>query len=208
MILPRRPLAALAALWIAASGASAQDFDYFVLALSWSPSFCEAEGSARDSEQCDPGRGLGYTLHGLWPQYEDGYPEFCTTNARDPSRGDTGAMADIMGSGGLAWYQWKKHGRCTGLSADDYFETSRLAWTLIGKPEPSDDEMSADAVEAAFLGANPGLDPDEVIVTCRGDYIREVRICLDTSLTPRPCGPDVLRTACRYRGELDLPPIR
>lgn len=198
----------LAAFLLVATGAAAEDFDYFVLALSWSPSFCEAEGGERDREQCAPDRGLGYTLHGLWPQFENGYPEFCTTSARDPSRSETAAMADIMGSVGLAWYQWKKHGRCTGLSAEAYFDTSRLAYTLFEKPEPRAGEMSADEVEMAFLDANPGLDPEEVIVTCRGDYIREVRICLDTTLTPRSCGPDVLRSACRYRGDLDLPPIR
>lgn len=208
MTAPRLCLAGLATLCIATSAAPAEEFDYYVLALSWTPSFCEAEGDARDREQCDPGQGFGYTLHGLWPQFEDGYPEFCTTSARDPSRGITAAMADIMGSGGLAWYQWKKHGRCTGLSAEAYFDTSRLAFALIEKPDPRAGQMSADAVEADFLEANPGLDPDEVVVTCRGDHVREVRICLDTGLTPRSCGPDVQASACRYRGALDLPPVR
>ena len=37
-------------------------------------------------------------------------------------------MADIMGSGGSAWHQWKKHGRCSGLSPDDFFALSREAY--------------------------------------------------------------------------------
>ncbi len=195
----------MAVLLAAPAAAKAQDFDYFVMALTWTPSFCEAEGD--DSDQCDPSRDLGFTLHGLWPQYEDGWPEYCETNARNPSRRDTEAMADIMGSGGLAFYEWKKHGRCTGLSARDYFRLSRAAYNSVKMPTRLDDRMSTDALERAFIDANDDLDTESIAVTCSRDLIREVRICLDRSLSPRDCGADVLRGACRYRGELDLPPI-
>ena len=88
----------------------AEEFDYYVLSLSWSPSWCEYEGDAKNSEQCDPDKDFGWSLHGLWPQYHRGYPSFCQTAQRQPSRQDTNAMTDIMGSSGLAWHQWKKHG--------------------------------------------------------------------------------------------------
>jgi ribonuclease T2 len=196
---------ALASLVWGAVPAHAQRFDYFLLTLAWSPSYCLAEGSEANREQCNPARDLGFTLHGLWPQYEDGWPEFCETDARDPSRAETAAMADIMGSGGLAWYQWKKHGRCTGLAPEDYFAASRLAYGSVALPAFRDDEVTADEVEAAFLDANPTLGADAVVVTCGGELIREVRICLDVGLSPRGCGADVERSACRYRGDLDLP---
>ena len=77
------------------------------------------------SPQCDPARDLGWVLHGLWPQYEDGWPSFCRTAERDPTRRETAAMADIMGTSGLAWYQWKKHGRCAGLSARGLLRAAR-----------------------------------------------------------------------------------
>ncbi len=116
----------IAALFLtAAPQAHAADFDYYLLALSWSPSWC-ATADDDAAEQCAPGRDLGFVLHGLWPQHEVGWPEYCDAAARDPSRRQTAAMADVMGSGGLAWAQWKKHGRCTGLSAEDYFALSRL----------------------------------------------------------------------------------
>lgn len=201
----------LAALMLLAApvGAAAGDFDYYLLALSWTPSFCTAEGGERDREQCDPGRGLGFTAHGLWPQYETGgWPEFCATPARDPSRRETGAMADIMGSGGLAWYQWRKHGRCTGLSADDYFAATRAAFAGLDLPHVGEARLTAEEAEAAFLDANPALGPDGVIVTCRDGLLREVRVCLTTDLAPRDCGADVLRGACRARGDLVMPPVR
>ena len=51
-------------------------FDYYVLSLSWSPSFCEtATGNAR-RQQCGA-RPFSFVVHGLWPQYERGFPESC-----------------------------------------------------------------------------------------------------------------------------------
>src|SRR5215470_7016408 len=47
---------------------AAGQFDYYVLALSWSPSFCEiATGNAR-RQQCGV-RPFSFVVHGLWPQY-------------------------------------------------------------------------------------------------------------------------------------------
>jgi ribonuclease T2 len=198
----------IAALVLAATVSAplrAGDFDYWLLALSWSPSWCatEARGPA---EQCDPARDLGFVLHGLWPQYEDGWPEYCTTPARDPSRRQTAAMADVMGSGGLAWHQWKKHGRCSGLEADAYFDLSRLAFTLTARPD-LDPRMTAEEIEDAFLAANPGLEAEHLVVTCRDGLVREVRLCLTRDLAPRTCGADVERGSCRARGALAVPPI-
>ncbi len=187
----------------------AGDFDYYLLALTWTPSFCAAEGDARDREQCDPGRRLGFTVHGLWPQYEEGgWPEFCDATTREPSRRMTAAMADVMGSGGLAWYQWRKHGRCTGLEPADYFRATRAAFAGLEMPLISETRLTETEVEAAFLDANPELDSNGVIVTCRDGLVREVRVCLGRDLAPRDCGEDVLRATCRARGDLDLPPVR
>ncbi|NNU79696.1 ribonuclease T2 [Halovulum dunhuangense] len=203
------------ALLFGATGTTAQDragdFAYYVLALSWSPAWCAAEGDGRDAAQCDPGRGHGFTLHGLWPQHERGWPEFCRSAARNPSRAETGAMADIMGSGGLAWYQWQKHGRCTGLDARAYFDASRTAYEAVALPEvferlPRRITAPPEVVEEAFLEANPQLSPDGVTVTCRDGLLREVRICLTRDLGPRDCAADVRRDCSAPR--VAVPPIR
>jgi len=186
------------------SRAGAADFDYWLLALSWSPSWCAADG--RDgAEQCAPERDLGFVMHGLWPQYEEGWPEDCPSPHRDPSRRQTAAMADVMGSGGLAWRQWRKHGRCSGLAAEDYFALARFAFGLAAAPDLAP-EMTAAEVEDAFVAANPGLTGDALVATCRDGLLREVRICLTReALEPRRCGADVARAACRARGPLSLP---
>lgn len=181
-----------------AEGERAGEFDYYVLALSWTPTWCAIEGDARGSTQCDPGQGYGFTMHGLWPQFEQGWPSFCPTNERQPSRSDTNAMVDIMGSSGLAWHQWRKHGVCSGLSSDNYFALSRLAYSRVNRPEllrqvDQDYRLPASVIEEAFLEANPDLSADMLTVTCRDGRIQEVRICLTRQLEPRECAADVRR---------------
>ncbi|MEO0358705.1 MAG: ribonuclease T2 [Pseudomonadota bacterium] len=179
-----------------ARGERSGDFDYYVMALSWSPNWCALEGRAKGSPQCD--EDFGWILHGLWPQYEDGWPSYCPTTERNPSRRMTNDMADIMGTSGLAWHQWNKHGVCAGLSATDYYALSRDAYGQITRPQvfrdlPRAVELPASIVEEAFLKDNPDLTADGLTVTCKSGMIQEVRICLDANLNPRPCGRDVRR---------------
>lgn len=211
----RHILLALAAMCWAASvraeGESAGDFDYYVMSLSWSSAWCALEGDARDDPQCDTGRGLTFVLHGLWPQYEDGWPSYCRTGERDPSRSETVAMADIMGGAGPAFYQWKKHGRCSGLSPVAYFAVARLAletfqipalFSRVSKPLT----VPASVVEDAFLEANPGLLANQITITCKDGLIQEVRLCLTPELQPRSCGQDVVRDCQLTDAVLD--PVR
>ncbi|WP_299917011.1 ribonuclease T2 [uncultured Roseobacter sp.] len=186
-------------------------FDYYVMSLSWSPNWCALEGDARRSPQCDADRGHGWILHGLWPQYARGYPSYCQTLARAPSRQMTAEMADIMGTPGLAWHQWKKHGVCSGLDADAYYALSREAYATIIRPEvfrrlEDPVKLPAKVVEEAFLKANPQLDADMITITCRDGHIQEARICLSKDLAPVPCGRDVIRD-CR-RSDALFTPIR
>ena len=194
-----------------AEGEKAGDFDYFVLSLSWSAAWCALEGDARGDPQCDAGRGLTFVLHGLWPQYEAGWPSYCRTGQRDPSRSETAAMADIMGGAGLAFYQWKKHGRCSGLSPTAYFTAARQAYDSITIPalfskvaKPL--QVPAKVVEDAFLEANPKLSPDQITITCQDGLIQEVRLCLTKDLGLRQCGSDAVLD-CRLSDAV-LEPVR
>ncbi|RMH49877.1 MAG: ribonuclease T [Alphaproteobacteria bacterium] len=179
-----------------AAGEAAGAFDYYVLALSWQPGWCQREGAARGAAACRPGAGRGFVLHGLWPQNERDWPTFCRTRWPDPPRRQTAAMADIFGSPGLAWYQWKKHGRCSGLPAGAYFDAVRAALASVVLPPLFDRlreelRVAPEVVEAAFLEANPHLSPEAVVVTCRDGMIHELRICLTRELAPRPCSASV-----------------
>lgn len=181
-----------------ADGETPGEFDYYVMSLSWSPNWCAHTGDAKDSDQCDARHDHGWILHGLWPQYHRGWPAYCRTTERMPSRSQTAAMSDIMGTSGLAWHQWRKHGVCSGLSATDYYALSRDAYGSVTRPVvfrklDRTVKLPAKVVEEAFLKANPGIEADGLTVTCRDGYIEEVRICLSRDLSPVPCGRDVIR---------------
>lgn len=210
-----RQFFALLVLIVLSPAASAQDrpgdFSHYVLALSWNPAWCETEGDARDADQCEARHDHGWVLHGLWPQREDGWPEFCRTSERNPSRAMSASMADIMGSPGLAWYQWKKHGRCSGLSARAYFDLAREAYDSVARPEvlrkvKEEISLPPSVVEDAFLEANPGLKPSQMAVKCRDGMISEVRICLSKSLVLRNCDPATAQECSA--DAIDFPPIR
>lgn len=180
----------------------AGDFDYYVLALSWSPNWCASAGDKRGTTQCDAGQKVDFNMHGLWPQYEEGWPSNCRTAERDPSRRESEGMADVMGSGGLAWYQWQKHGRCTGLSATEYYQTSRDALETVTLPDyfvdlDKDISIPPALIEQAFMEYNPTMNADGITVTCRGEDLQEVRICLTKDLQPRDCAPDVRQDCSR-----------
>ncbi|KAA9005272.1 ribonuclease T2 family protein [Histidinibacterium aquaticum] len=188
----------------------AGEFDYYVLALSWSANWCALEGDARDSPQCDESRDYGWALHGLWPQYDRGWPDYCETAETPPTRRAAEAMLDITGTPGLVQYQWEKHGTCSGLSAEDYLARSRAAFQTVTRPPifrrlQRPVRLPASVVEEAFLEENPDLSPDGITVTCREGHIQEVRICLTRELEFRVCGSDVRRD-CALTDALMTPP--
>jgi ribonuclease T2 len=186
-------------------------FDFYVLALSWSPSYCETAGRRADPAQCKGGRPYAFVVHGLWPQHQRGYPEFCQREAPwipDPL---LNSMLELMPSRQLIVHEWRKHGTCSGLGPEGYFALVRKARERITIPESFrrlDDYrmVTPTEVETAFLAANPGLARDMIAVDCDRRYLREVRVCLSKDLAFHPC-PEVDRRACRAP-KLVMPPIR
>jgi ribonuclease T2 len=108
-------------------------FDFYVLALSWSPGFCEISGSR--SRQCDQGSGLGFVVHGLWPQMEQGYPSFCEPGGRFVSSAAIDEAKGLFPDDNLARYQWRKHGTCSGESPSGYFRAAQRARERVRVPD-------------------------------------------------------------------------
>lgn len=221
----RPRLAALAFLLALGAPAAAQNpgvpgkFDFYVLALSWSPSYCEVarEGSERNErdrgneEQCGRARPFSFVVHGLWPQYERGYPRSCINPA--PWLPDLliRSMLELMPSRGLIIHEWRTHGTCAGLEPERYFEAVRRARERIVIPERFQrlqeyTTVSPAEVEDAFLAANKELKPDMIAVTCDNRRLREVRVCMTKDLALRACS-EVDRRSCRRR-QIVMPPVR
>ena len=218
----RRTAAIVLALSVTAGAALAQDrrqnqvgqFDFYVLSLSWSPSFCDASSERAPDQtppqQCGP-RPYSFVVHGLWPQYVKGFPEFCQLPAPALDRGIVASMLDLMPAPRLIFNEWDRHGTCTGLAARAYFETVRKARAVVKIPDAYLDlaheiTVAPAEVQDAFVKANPGLKPTGIAVSCDAKRLTEVRICIGKDLHFQECA-EVAERSCK-REQIVMPPMR
>ena len=194
----------------------AGQFDFYVLSLSWSPSFCAAaaerdrDGRRTASAQCGE-RPYSFVVHGLWPQYDRGFPEYCQVPAPRLDRGTVSSMLDLMPAPHLIFNEWDKHGTCSGLAPRAYFEAVRKARAVVKIPPEYIDlqtplSVTPAAVEAAFIKANPDLSANDMAIACDKTRLREVRICLSKELKFRDCA-EIARRSCK-RDQVLMPPLR
>jgi len=172
-------------------------YDSYVLALSWQPAFCEyvaKPGTKPECEALEDGELVidHLTLHGLWPN-----KKACGTNY-----GNCGGpklnleeetvsqlapwMPNFFYEEELGTHEWDKHGTCQPLPDDDYFLTSlRLVKAV--------DESRVGSLIRSRVGSSMTVQEffDEVteehgqevaeriaLVCTKGKYLQEVRINL------------------------------
>lgn len=213
----RRLAVALTLLILSLSPAWARDkatpgqFDYYVLSLSWSPTWCGGKSGRGDGEQCGGPRRYGFVVHGLWPQYaKGGYPAQCAAPQPVPAQ-VVDDMLPLMPSRKLIQHEWARHGTCDGAAPAEYFSRTRQAYERVRVPKllqtpDQPQSLSVEQVEKLFVAANPGLDRKGLAVVCRGSQAAEVRVCLDRELNFRPCARDV-RPRCKA-GAAQFPAAR
>lgn len=196
--------------WAQKSGEPGR-FDHYVLALSWSPTYCAGRAGRNDAEQCGGAKTYGFVVHGLWPQYaETGYPAECVATPPPVPDDVVAKTLPIMPSKKLIEHEWKRHGTCDGGKPADYFAKTAQAFAAIKLPAEFAAPktvltLSPEQVEDLFVKANPGLKPDQMAVVCRGRYAAEVRICLTKDMKFSDCGKSV-RDRCA--GQAMFPAVR
>ncbi len=187
-------------------------FDYYLLVLGWSPAYCASEGRGRDDRQCEGQHPRAFVLHGLWPQYERGWPKDCATRDRAwvPSA-VIDAMLPVMPSKTLIIHEYRAHGTCSGLDPTQYFSVARALYDRVTIPPRFADpdqwlKASPDEIERDFVTANAWLKPEMMAVACRGQELLDIRICFTRDLAPRPCGPNEDEKRLCRRDTLELRP--
>ena len=174
-------------------------FDFYVLSLSWSPDYCAGPAGARDRFQCAGPRKYGFVVHGLWPQFERGWPEECTTDRLNLPASLRRDILEIMPSERLMNHEWRKHGTCSGLTPKQYFEGILTTWANVRIPPElknltaAELEFSPADLERKFVAANSGLKPNMLAVDCSGRFLKEVQVCFDKNLRFRTCSAQVER---------------
>jgi ribonuclease T2 len=186
-------------------------FDYYVLVLSWMPTHCRGEG--RGSRECDASS-HAFLLHGLWPQYEKGWPENCPIGKRPwvPSK-LIDEIRDIMPSKNLIIHEYRVHGTCSGLEPAQYFGVARELYERVRVPaalldRPASEALSPEAIEQSFLKANPWLTPEMIAVTCRRKNLLDIRVCFGRDLFPRACGVNEDQKRLCPLSKIAVPPVK
>jgi ribonuclease T2 len=184
--------------------AASGNFDFYVLSLSWSSGFCATGGAEKARNQCDLGANLGFVVHGLWPQFERGFPSDCDPSSRAPTRTALESTRGVYPDEGLARYEWRKHGTCTGKSAADYFADAKFARDKVVIPEEfkklkADEQVAPADIMRSFQEANPRLRPGMMAVGCLKGQLQEVRFCMSKDLRDFRACPEVARGSCRSR---------
>jgi ribonuclease T2 len=201
-----------------AEGGQPGRFDYYTLVLSWSPSYCAELARPGTDPQCRATsvKPYAFVLHGLWPQYERGYPLSCETGrAAYVPQPVIDRMRDIMPNSKLTIHEYRKHGTCSGLDPAAYYELARRLAERIKVPPrfldpPADQFVNAADLVEEFLAVNPGLEPDMVAIACGGpgNRLKDLRFCFTRTGAPRRCGANEDRRRLCSSARLHVPPVR
>jgi ribonuclease T2 len=182
------------------------DFDFYVMSLSWSPDFC---ASNDDPQQCSIGKKLAFVLHGLWPQYNRGYPADCSTVPLPKDAQQT--FPNLFPSSKLYTHEWDKHGTCSGLKPQDYLALAKTVKESIAIPAAYRSPAKAfrttvDELKTAFVAANSALSEDVLAVQCSGSgrYLQELRVCFSREGQPIACSQEVQNDAAKSCGKADF----
>ena len=188
------------------------DFDFYVLSLSWSPGFCDTGGAEKSTDQCAVGAGQGFVVHGLWPNRASGQdPQSCRQGVYVPGSA-LGATEGLYPSRGLAVYEYRKHGTCSGLDPAAYFAAVKYARDQVAIPDAmtaptAAKTLSPRAIRDAFLDVNPDLSAGAFSTECKGGELTEVRFCVAKDLSGYVDCPRVVVQGCRA-GSIRVAPVR
>ena len=165
--------------------AAGENFDYYLLNISWSPEFCFSHPEAAECAAHST-----FVLHGLWPENNDGtYPANCS---EAPGPADPAQYKDIYPDQGLLAHEWRTHGTCSGLSADAFFATARTAYRSVKIPPAlanlkTQTSMAPEEILGLFTQSNPQVPRTSLVLSCGHNYLTAIEVCLDKGLHPVPC---------------------
>jgi ribonuclease T2 len=184
------------------------EFDFYVMALSWSPDYCATKGG-NDVQQCGGAKKLGFVLHGLWPQYNRGWPANCTTEKLSSDL--KSQFPNLYPSAKLYDHEWEKHGTCSGLGAKGYMELSQQLKNALVVPDRYQQPTKPFRTTVAdlrrdFTRANPAVKADGLAVTCSGSgrFLQEMMVCYSKDGKPGICSAEVLKRSAQSCGQADF----
>lgn len=188
------------------ASSSKHPFKHYVLALSWSSTYCLLNASSMGAPQCKPDK-YNFIVHGLWPQPSNKEKinqdlVFCDTS-KEVSGQIIEKTFSIMPSTRLIQHSWRKHGSCSGLSPQEYFSQIKSLYKEfnIKSLEFNPDDVVQINLKKLYkdIARQTNIDPDHFSITCQGRLLKEVRICMDRSFKPTSCKKVLKNRGCTLK---------
>lgn len=167
-------------------------FDFYVYSMSYQPEFCRENSEKFTGCHSPQERWKGQlTIHGLWPNRNDGtWPSTCSKERFDLSLlqhlsedlaqnwPNIKALSAAAPGHTAFWeHEWTKHGTCSGLAQQDYFNT---ALDLLLPTPDIVKENYGSLVKRDQLEEGVYLGGDMSVFVCKsGGYLSEVRLCYE-----------------------------
>jgi ribonuclease T2 len=183
-------------------------FDYYLLSLSWAPTWCGQDPSRATSAECKPDRHTGFIVHGFWPESDTGKnPEFCGQASRVPDS-TVKLVLPLMLSANLVQHEWAAHGTCSGLSSYAYFTALVQARGEVQIPVQLNSaaapiNLSPLEIDAQFAAVNSNFPKAAFRTACVNGMLEEERICFNKSFKPQACTANVSECGT---GRISIPP--
>lgn len=165
--------------------------DYYMLSLSWSPSFCEQQKQKNDGKipahlqfQCNQAAKFGWVIHGLWPQNANAqtigdHPRFCQGDLPPVSEAVIKKYLPESPGASLLQGEWEKHGACAFNDAESYFAKQKELFRSLNLPAG---ELSHKELFQWIKKFNPQF--KNVHLEARGN---ELYLCYDKQWKPTDC---------------------
>lgn len=197
-------------------GTEQREFDYFKLALQWPGTNCRGKHRCCPSNGCCRHSGsLNYfTIHGLWPDYNDGTWPACCNGPRFDAKEisplhdaldkywpslSCGSPSTCHGGRGTFWgHEWEKHGTCSSPVVQDEYGYFLTALNVYFKYN-----VTQVLIEAGYVPSNSEKYPLGGVISaiqnafhatpemqCRGGAVEELHLCFYKDFTPRDCATE------------------
>ncbi|XP_057789620.1 ribonuclease 2-like [Salvia miltiorrhiza] len=202
------------------SGNQQREFDYFMLSFLWPGTACLSSGGecCHSNACCRRSSALTeFTIHGLWPDYNDGtWPACCPGKRFDIKKISTllstmnkywpsyscESSSNCHGGTGLFWeHEWEKHGPCSFPIIRDEYDYFMTVLNLYFKYN-----VTEILGEAGYVASNSEKYPLGGMVSaienafhatpalvCSGDAVEELRLCFCKDFKFRDCA---VETSC------------
>ena len=160
------------------------NFDFYLFTLSWSPQFC-ATTRRETSGVRDAWREFRrpWALAGVQERLLAGELFERARSRESKCRGRHHADASLVD------HEWQKHGTCSGLGVDGYFDLMRSirksiidSGSLLHLKETQ--MMAAAEIKAEFVAANPRISTEDMVIGCANNTLVQVQFCVAKDGTP------------------------